>query len=294
MPVLELAQEGGKPLGAGARPPVAGHSRPDAGCCGGLCRCHSDRRPLWRGCRASRGFAQFQSCASAGHFRPAYGVADGGFVFAALRFVLALWPAFALRVPTRKLAALGGLAAGGLYLALSGGNVATQRAYIMVAVMFVAVLLDRRAISLRQRGHGCCDRAGPAARGAGAGRVPDELWPPTVALVAIFRALNDDGTWRGRVPRWAMPVVSVVLCSVVAGVATAPIAAASFQPPGRVWAAGQPGRSAADGAGHHARRRACGGAGPFRSGRVGAGRDDPRRLIGSFWSRALLRGWTAP
>ena len=98
-----------------------------------------------------------------------------GFVFAALRFVLALWPAFALRVPTRKLAALGGLAAGGLYLALSGGNVATQRAYIMVAVMFVAVFAGPARDFLAQRGHGCCDRAGPAARGAGAGRVPDEL-----------------------------------------------------------------------------------------------------------------------
>ena len=72
-----------------------------------------------------------------------------GFVFAALRFTMALWPAFALRVPSRKLAAAGALAAGALYLALSGGNIATQRAYVMVAVMFVAVLLDRRAISLR-------------------------------------------------------------------------------------------------------------------------------------------------
>ena len=150
-----------------------------------------------------------------------------GFVFAALRFVMALWPGFALRVPTRKLAALGALAAGAFYLALSGGNVATQRAYVMVAVMFVAVLLDRRAISLRS-----------VAIAAVVVLVlrPEALvqagfqmsFAATVALVAIFRALNDDGTWRERVPRWAMPIASVALCSVVAGVATAPIAAASF------------------------------------------------------------------
>jgi competence protein ComEC len=150
-----------------------------------------------------------------------------GFVFAALRFVMALWPRFALRLPTRKLAALAALAAGAFYLALSGANVATQRAFIMVAVMFVAVLLDRRAISLRS-----------VAIAAVIVLVlrPEALvqagfqmsFAATVALVAIFRALNDDGTWRESVPRWAMPAVSIILCSVVAGVATAPIAAASF------------------------------------------------------------------
>ena len=101
-----------------------------------------------------------------------------GFVFAALRFVLALWPAFALRVPTRKLAALGGLAAGG---AVSG---ALGRERGDAARLYHGRGHVRRGVAgpardfLAQRGHGCCDRAGPAARGAGAGRVPDELLPP--------------------------------------------------------------------------------------------------------------------
>jgi competence protein ComEC len=38
---------------------------------------------------------------------------------------------------------------GAFYLLLSGGNVVTERVFIMVAVMFVAVLLDRRALTLR-------------------------------------------------------------------------------------------------------------------------------------------------
>jgi hypothetical protein len=41
------------------------------------------------------------------------------------------------------------LGAAAFYLALSGGNVATERAFVMVFVMLVAVLADRRAISLR-------------------------------------------------------------------------------------------------------------------------------------------------
>jgi len=57
-----------------------------------------------------------------------------GFVYGALRLALALIPALALRYPIRKWAAAGALAAGAFYLALSGGNVATERAFIQVAV----------------------------------------------------------------------------------------------------------------------------------------------------------------
>ena len=150
-----------------------------------------------------------------------------GFVFGLLRLVMAMVPAFALRAPTRKLAALGALAAGAFYLVLSGGNVATERAFIMVGVMLVAVLLDRRAISLRS-----------VAMAATLILIlrPEALvqagfqmsFAATVALVAVFQWLTRERGWRGRIPRWIWPVVSVVICSLVAGIATAPIAAASF------------------------------------------------------------------
>lgn len=150
-----------------------------------------------------------------------------GFVFGLLRLVMAMVPAFALRAPTRKLAALGALAAGAFYLVLSGGNVATERAFIMVAVMLVAVLLDRRAISLRS--------VAMAATLILLLR-PEALvqagfqmsFAATVALVTAFQWLTQERGWRGRIPRWVWPVVSVVLCSLIAGIATAPIAAASF------------------------------------------------------------------
>ncbi len=72
-----------------------------------------------------------------------------GFVFLCLRSGLSLIPPLALRIPTKKIAAVGALAAGAFYLAVAGGNVATERAFIQVAVMFTAVLLDRRAVTLR-------------------------------------------------------------------------------------------------------------------------------------------------
>ena len=66
-----------------------------------------------------------------------------------VEIALAAVPLTALYWPVRKIAAVAALTAGAGYLALSGGNVATERAYIMVAVMFVAVLVGRRAITLR-------------------------------------------------------------------------------------------------------------------------------------------------
>ncbi|HHB80801.1 MAG TPA: ComEC/Rec2 family competence protein, partial [Aliiroseovarius sp.] len=147
------------------------------------------------------------------------------FVFAAVRMGLSLIPGLALRVPVKKIAAVLALAAGAFYLALSGGNVATQRAFIMVAAMFVAVLFDRRALTLRA-----------VALAALIVLVlrPESLTEPgfqmsfaaTTALVTVFGALRD---WRGwRAPRWARPALAVVVSSAVAGLATAPFSAATF------------------------------------------------------------------
>ena len=148
-----------------------------------------------------------------------------GFVFAALRLGLALVPGFAARFPARKVAAVGALQAGAFYLALSGGNVATERAFIMVSVMFGAVLLDRRALTLR---------AVALAAIVILLLQPEALTEPgfqmsfaaTTALVAAFGTLRDWRAWRP--PRWAQPVLATVISSAVAGLATAPFAAAHF------------------------------------------------------------------
>ena len=149
-----------------------------------------------------------------------------GFVYAALRFGLALIPALALRYPIRKWAAVAALVAGAFYLALSGGNVATERAFIQVAVMFCAVVLDRRAITLRS--------VAIAAVIVLIHR-PETLMSPgfqmsfaaTAALVGAFTALRDREAM-ARLPKWARGVAALVISSAVAGAATAPFAAAHF------------------------------------------------------------------
>ncbi|MFH1803427.1 MAG: ComEC/Rec2 family competence protein [Pseudomonadota bacterium] len=72
-----------------------------------------------------------------------------GTVFFFVRLVLAAIPPLALRYPVKKWAACAAMIAGAFYLVLSGGTVPTQRAYVMTGIVLFAVLVDRRAISLR-------------------------------------------------------------------------------------------------------------------------------------------------
>ena len=148
-----------------------------------------------------------------------------GFVFAACRLGFAAIPRLGLRLPAKKLSALVALMAAAGYLGLSGGNVATERAFVMVAVMLVAVMLDRRALTLR---------AVAVAAVIVLCLQPEALLGPgfqmsfaaTVALVAVFGWLRDAAVPLG--PRWLRPVLTVVISSTVAGAATAPVAAAHF------------------------------------------------------------------
>ncbi|MEM1300970.1 MAG: ComEC/Rec2 family competence protein [Pseudomonadota bacterium] len=147
-----------------------------------------------------------------------------GFVFGAVRSLLALVPFVALRMSGKKVAAATALVFGAVYLALSGGSVATERAFIMVAVALGAVLFDRRALTLR---------AVAVAAILVLALQPEALMSPgfqmsfaaTTALVVVFRRL---ATWERFGPKWARPAVSVFLSSLIAGLATAPLAAAHF------------------------------------------------------------------
>ncbi|MHB1204209.1 MAG: ComEC/Rec2 family competence protein [Rhodospirillaceae bacterium] len=73
-------------------------------------------------------------------------------VFFCIRRGLALIPAVALRIDTKKAAAWVSLAATASYLIISGMSVPAIRSFLMVATVLAAVLVDRRAISLRNVG----------------------------------------------------------------------------------------------------------------------------------------------
>jgi len=147
-----------------------------------------------------------------------------GFVFGALRYGLALFGTLALHWPTKKIAAAVALAASTLYLWVSGGDIATQRAWIMTAVMLTAVLVDRHALSLHTV--------------ALAAMFLLLVWPEALigpgfqmsfaATVALILIAKPWLRWQHHLPLWLRPVAMLMLTSLVAGMATAPIAAAQF------------------------------------------------------------------
>ncbi|WP_425098501.1 ComEC/Rec2 family competence protein [Tropicibacter sp. S64] len=149
-----------------------------------------------------------------------------GVVFGVLRFGLLLVPRLRHHAPVKKWAAGGALVAAFGYLLLSGGNVATERAFVMAAVALTAVMLERRAISLRA-----------VALAALIVLVlhPEALFGPgfqmsfaaTTALVAVFEWINLSRAGRDW-PRWTGPVLGLVVSSAVAGLATAPVGMAHF------------------------------------------------------------------
>src|SRR5262245_18578831 len=72
-----------------------------------------------------------------------------GAVFFSIRLLLAGIPAIALRYPIKKWAASAAMVGAFGYLMISGAAFATVRSYIMISIMFLAVMLDRPALALR-------------------------------------------------------------------------------------------------------------------------------------------------
>ncbi|MCX7299494.1 MAG: ComEC/Rec2 family competence protein [Rhodobacterales bacterium] len=148
------------------------------------------------------------------------------FVFGFIRYGVALIPPLALRVSAKKAAAAVALPVAALYLILAGRDMATERAFVMVAVMLVAILLDRQALTLRS--------VAIAALIILVTRPESAINPgfqmsfaASVAMIAAFQNLRNLPRPEG-VIRWFMPVALLVFSSLVAGAATAPYAAAHF------------------------------------------------------------------
>ena len=72
-----------------------------------------------------------------------------GGVFWVMRAFLALFPTLALNYPIKKWSAVAALIVGFIYMLLADSGSATERSYIMIAVMFFAILVDRPAVSMR-------------------------------------------------------------------------------------------------------------------------------------------------
>jgi len=70
-------------------------------------------------------------------------------LFWVVRAALATVPAIALRWPIKKIAAITALCSATFYLMISGASSASTRAFVMLAMMLLAILFDRPALSMR-------------------------------------------------------------------------------------------------------------------------------------------------
>lgn len=157
-----------------------------------------------------------------------------GLVFFAIRALLALSPAFTAVRPIKKWAAAGAFAAAAFYLLLSGAEVATQRSFVMTAVVLIAVMVDRRAITFRTLA---------IAALAVLILTPEALVHPsfqmsfaaTLGLVALVQFgmpklfASPDHSASARVALWGgRELIMLTLASLIAGLATTPYAAFHF------------------------------------------------------------------
>jgi competence protein ComEC len=157
-----------------------------------------------------------------------------GVVFFAVRALLALIPALTVSFPIKKWAAAAALAAAAFYLLLSGCDVATQRSFFMTAVVLIAVIVDRRAVTFRTLA---------VAAMIVLTLAPEALVHPsfqmsfaaTLGLVALVQIgmprlfASPDNSATAKVALWGgRELMTLTLASLVAGLATTPYAAFHF------------------------------------------------------------------
>lgn len=157
-----------------------------------------------------------------------------GVVFFAVRALLALIPGLTVTFPIKKWSAAAALLAATFYLLLSGAEVATQRSYFMTAVVLIAVMVDRRAITFRTLAIAAMVVLVVA---------PEALVHPsfqmsfaaTLGLVALIQLgmprlfATPDNSTAARAALWGgREIMTLALASLVAGLATTPYAAFHF------------------------------------------------------------------
>jgi competence protein ComEC len=144
-----------------------------------------------------------------------------GILFFLLRASLALVPPIALRWPIKKWAAVLALGGAGFYAMLSGASVPVVRAFLMTGIVLLAVIVDRRPISMR-----------PVALAAMAVLLlwPDSLVGPSfqlsfAAIVALTAVWEEMAPRRARQTGYARRglngLADLVLSSLIATLATA-------------------------------------------------------------------------
>ena len=159
-----------------------------------------------------------------------------GAIYFACRFLLSLVPILALRHSIKKWAAIAGLIGTFGYLVISGGSPPAVRSAVMLSVMFLAVLMDRPAVALRNVAIAALIIlvASPASL------IDVGFQMSFAAVVALVAGIEAWRNWRrsratDEVPRSArlIPVAiaflgTIILTTIIATASVAPFAAYHF------------------------------------------------------------------
>jgi competence protein ComEC len=159
-------------------------------------------------------------------------------VIVGLRIACSFAPSISLHRPVKKWASCAALLVSAIYLILSGAGVSTQRAFIMISIMLLAVMLDRRALTMRNVAIAALVvliLAPHAVLSPGF----QMSFSAVAALIATYEVLKRrrevkqskyDGFASGRVRKWMVrDIGGLALTSVIAGAATGLFAAYHFQ-----------------------------------------------------------------
>lgn len=157
-----------------------------------------------------------------------------GVVFFAVRALLALFPSLTVTFPIKKWSAAAALVAAAFYLLLSGAEVATRRSFFMTAVVLIAIMVDRRAVTFRTLAVAAMIVlvASPEALVHPSFQMSFAATLGLVALVQVGMPKLFSVPDNSRVARAALwggrEIVVLALASFIAGLATMPFAAFHF------------------------------------------------------------------
>jgi competence protein ComEC len=152
-----------------------------------------------------------------------------GIIFFNVRLVLTFWPALALRISAKKIAAVLALASAAVYLTLAGGPIPAERAFIGVTFLFAAILLERRGVTLRTLALAACFilLVFPEAMFGASFQLS---FAATLAIVSFYERFGH-GFFRMERAWWnsiVHEVVGIAFTSLVATLATAPFILYNF------------------------------------------------------------------
>ncbi|MFM1975574.1 MAG: hypothetical protein RL145_420, partial [Pseudomonadota bacterium] len=154
----------------------------------------------------------------------------GGLIYLVIWKLAALVPALSLRLDARKIAAVIALGGTGAYCVFTGAEAPAVRAFIMSAIAFGAILLNRKAISMRGLAIAaiCVLVALPESAIDPGFQMSFLATAALVALWEIWERRREGAPELGFIQRAALWIGGAASTSVVAGLATAPISAATF------------------------------------------------------------------